>query len=105
MTGFEEDAKMIDILEEYLKMFKVNTIDTEEKCKCSGKHVPDPRFLCTIDTTSGPVLLCPTAASNLAGLLMEYTTAKGRPLGSVTKHYGKFIRDLADLIYLEAHMS
>lgn len=96
---------MIVILEEYLKLFKVRTIDTEEKCMCSGKHVPDPRFLCTIDTASGPVLLCPTAASNLAGLLMEYHAAKGRPLGNVTKHYGKFIRDLADQIYLEANMS
>lgn len=95
---------MMDILGRYLELFKVNTIDTEEKCKCSGKHVPDPRFLCTIDTSVGPVLLCPTAASNLAGLLMEYSAAQGRPLGSVTKHYGKFIRDLADLIYLEANM-
>lgn len=96
---------MIDILEKYLEMFKVNTIDTEDKCECSGKHVPDPRFLCTIDTQSGPVLLCPTAASNLAGLLQEYNAAQGRPLGSVTKHYGKFVRDLAETIYLEAHMS
>lgn len=90
---------MIDILEEYIKIFKVNTIDTEDKCLCSGKHVPDPRFLVTLDTPDGPVLLCPTAASNLAGLLMEYAEAKGRPLGSVTKHYGKYIRDLAEIIY------
>jgi hypothetical protein len=96
---------MIDILDFYLRMFKVNTIDTENKCLCSGKHVPDPRFLCTIDTAAGPVLLCPTAASNLAGLLAEYRNADGRPLGSITKHYGKFIRDLADIIYMEAKMA
>ena len=90
---------MIVILEEYLKRFKVNTIDSEDKCLCSGKHVPDPRFLMTLDTPGGSVLLCPTAASNLAGLLYEYERAGGRPLGSVTKHYGKYIRALADEIY------
>jgi hypothetical protein len=90
---------MIDILEEYTKIFSVKTIDTENRCNCSGKHVPDPRFLVSVDTPSGPVLLCPTAASNLVGLLIEYTEAGSRPLGSVTKHYGKYIRELADSIY------
>jgi hypothetical protein len=90
---------MITILEEYIKLFKVNTIDTEDKCLCSGKHVPDPRFLMSLDTPGGDVLLCPTAASNLAGLLMEYHQSDGTPLGSVTKHYGKYIRDLAETIW------
>ena len=96
---------MKTILEQYIKIFTVNTVDTEDKCLCSGKHVPDPRFLCTIDTPNGPVLLCPTAASNLAGLLQEYALTQGKPLGSVTKHYGKFIRDLAETIYNGGNMS
>ena len=90
---------MITILEQYLKTFTVKTIDTEDKCLCSGKHVPDPRFLMSLDTPEGDVLLCPTAASNLAGLLSEYDRAGGQPLGSVTKHYGKYIRALADTIW------
>jgi hypothetical protein len=90
---------MLTILEEYVKMFKVNTIDSEDKCLCSGKHVPDPRFLMSLDTPGGVVLLCPTAASNLAGLLCEFDKAGGTPLGSVTKHYGKYIRDLAETIW------
>ena len=96
---------MITILEQYLKTFTVKTIDTEDKCLCSGKHVPDPRFLVSLDTPGGSVLLCPTAASNLAGLLQEYDLSNGRPLGSITKHYGKFIRDLAELIYFGGEMA
>lgn len=90
---------MITILEEFMKNFRVKTIDSEVKCLCSGKHVPDPRFLVSIDLPDGEVLLCPTAASNLAGLLQEYVLANGRPSGSITKHYGKYIRVLADNIF------
>ena len=96
---------MINTLEVYIKIFTVNKIDNENVCLCSGKHVPDPRFLVSVDTPTGPVLLCPTAASNLAGLLCEYDKAQARPLGSVTKHYGKYIRTLADQIYFGGKMS
>jgi len=90
---------MITIIEEYLKELKVNTIDTEDICLCSKKHVPDPRFLVTLDTGEGLVLLCPTAACNLAGLLREYELAGTTPQGSITKHYGKYIRGLATTIW------
>lgn len=36
-----------------------------------------------------------TAIDNLQQLMVEYKKAGGTPLGSVMKHYGKFIRDLA----------
>lgn len=90
---------MTFILDKFKDIFTVRTIDSENVCLCSGKHVPDPRFLVSVDTQGGDVLLCPTAASNLAGLLMEYALTGGKPDGSITKHYGKYIRDLAEIIY------
>lgn len=68
-------------------------------CSCTTKHVPDPRSLCAIDTPDGIVLLCPTGAANLTMLLREYDKVGGVPPGSVTKHYGKYIRDLARVVY------
>jgi hypothetical protein len=65
-------------------------------CPCSGKHVPAPIRLAPIETATGRVVwLCPTAIDNLQQLMVEYKKAGGTPLGSVMKHYGKFIRDLA----------
>lgn len=90
---------MFTILEEYTNIYLISTIDTSYKCLCSSKHVPDPRVLMGLDAEEQAVLLCPTAASNVASLLTEFDKAGGSPLGSVTKHYGKYIRDLANTIW------
>lgn len=69
-------------------------------CPCSGKHVPAPVKLMPLDRPDGSVLLlCPTAIYNVLHLLEEYGKANGIPLGSVTKHYGRLIRALAQEIY------
>lgn len=70
-----------------------------ETCDCSSKHVPRPVVLARVDLADGPVLLCPTSLMNLRHLLWEYELTDGDPLGSITKHYGKFIRDLATQVY------
>lgn len=64
-------------------------------CPCSGKHVPKP--LTGVEV--GGYTLCPTANANLNDLLQKYELTGGRPDGSVTKHYGKFIRDLAHTLW------
>lgn len=63
------------------------------KCLCSTKHVPAPVELVFEE---GPgVWLCPTAAVNLHSLLVCWQQYGGEPPGSVTKHYGAYIRGLA----------
>jgi hypothetical protein len=64
-------------------------------CPCSGKHVPKPLTGVEVEGYT----LCPTAHANLEDLLAMYKLTGGRPDGSVTKHYGKFIRDLAEKIW------
>lgn len=64
-------------------------------CPCSGKHVPKPAEL--VDFRNHK--LCPTAIANINHLLGLYELTGGRPDGSVTKHYGKFVRDLANQIW------
>ena len=86
---------MFTTLDNYVEI----DIEVDITCKCTTKHVPDPRSLCSIDTPNGPVVLCPTGAANLTRLLSEYDRVGGVPAGSVTKHYGKYIRDLARVIY------
>ena len=71
----------------------------DEVCECTTKHVPRPVVLARVDTRGKSVLLCPTSLHNLKMLLWEYELTDGDPLGSITKHYGKFVRDLADQIY------
>lgn len=78
---------------------EISVNNTDIKCKCSGKHVPDPRIVYAIDTPDGEVVLCPTGYLNLLSLTQEYRAANGVPLGSVTKHYGKYVRDLAMLLW------
>lgn len=64
-------------------------------CPCSGKHVPKPIEL----KEFGNLKLCPTAISNINHLLDLYTLTGGKPDGSLTKHYGKFVRDVANGIW------
>lgn len=66
-----------------------------ETCPCSSKHVPKP---VTYQEVEGQTL-CPTAYANLVHLLSLYDLTGRRPDGRVTKHYGKFIRDLAELVW------
>lgn len=69
------------------------------KCKCCTRHVPAPTVTVGIDIPTGRVYICPTGLLNLEDLLKQYDVANGTPPGSVTKHYGKVIRDLAGVIY------
>lgn len=71
----------------------------DDKCQCSAKHVPNPIVLGVIKTKKGKMTLCPTTLMNLRQLLWEYDLTDGDPLGSITKRYGKFVRDLATEIY------
>lgn len=69
-------------------------------CPCSGKHVPAPMVLATLDRPDGTVVhLCFTAMANVMHLFSEYKGYGGPPPGSVTKHYGKLIRELAREIW------
>jgi hypothetical protein len=86
-------------LEEYLKNIKLELRTDEVYCPCSKKHVPDPQYVMGLDNGGGSLYLCPTAMINLASLLKEYQTAGGKPPGSVTKHYGRFVRKVAATIY------
>lgn len=70
-----------------------------EMCQCTSKHVPSPTVLAVIKAGGETVNLCPTSLMNLTQLLWEYELTDGDPLGSITKRYGKFVRDLADQIY------
>ena len=71
--------------------------DVEIECMCTTKHVPKPMVYFSID---GQVL-CPASFLNLVDLLKEYELTGDTPDGSVTKHYGKFVRDMAELLYRE----
>lgn len=65
---------------------------------CSVKHIPKPLMLARLEEVS-EVHLCPSGLFNLQDLLHEYALTGGLPAGSITKHYGKFLRDLAAEIY------
>lgn len=71
--------------------------DTEEQCSCSVKHIPNPLMLAKVEDYE--VCLCPSGLFNLQDLLREYGLTGGTPSGSITKHYGKYLRDLAAEIY------
>ena len=60
-------------------------------CDCSTKHVPDPHVFFTV----AGYRLCPTAYENLKLLRKHYKEHQGRPPGSITKHFGKHIRQIA----------
>lgn len=81
----------------------VSIDETDDECRCSTKHVPLPMVWARVVTKIGVVTLCPTGVMNLRALLEQYNLTQGKPSGSVTKHYGKFIRDLAAEIYKETH--
>lgn len=77
----------------------IRTTETEDVCKCSVKHIPNPLVLAEVDTKEDTIHLCPSGLFNLEDLLREYALTGGRPSGSITKHYGKYLRDLAISIH------
>ena len=64
-------------------------------CKCVNKHVPLPIELKPLIMGEEVIYLCPTSFDNLMRLLEEYTSAGGRPPGSVRKHYSEYIQGIA----------
>ena len=77
----------------------VETQDTG--CQCTTRHIPKPTEEVVLDWHGGQLALCPTAAFNLRSLINQYEVYGGTPPGRVTKRYGKFIRDLAEIAYYE----
>lgn len=75
-----------------------NLINTNEVCKCVGKHIPKPHKLYRIDYGSGVVYVCPTTYCNLIALEEEYAKFHGHPPGSVRKHYSEFTHELRRLL-------
>jgi len=77
----------------------IRVTETEDACRCSIKHIPNPLVLAKVNTQEENIHLCPSGLFNLEDLLREYALTGGRPSGSVTKHYGKYLRDLAANLY------
>lgn len=77
---------------------KITLINSNEVCKCVGRHVPKPSKLYRIDFSGGSVLVCPNAYTSLLSLEEEYVKYDGLPPGSVRKHYSEFIHGLFRLL-------
>lgn len=70
-------------------------------CQCVARHIPKPLTLRPCRTGRGVVWLCPTAFDSVTALVRLMEARAGDVPGSETKHYGKYIRDLAESIYNE----
>lgn len=68
-------------------------------CKCVDRHVPLPQKTMRLVTGGVVYDLCPTTYFNVYDLVAEYRVIGNRPPGSLTKHYSKFTRDLAESIW------
>lgn len=73
----------------------------EYPCGCVDRHIPKPVTTTPCNTPEGVVWLCPTSAENLRVLLEIYDKRAGIVPGSMTKHFSKYVRDLAEQIYNE----
>lgn len=72
-----------------------NIVNIEgRECKCVGKHVPLPMRLYEVVINESVVHLCPTAYQNYLSYKDEHVMHKGRPPGSVRKHYSDYIQSL-----------
>lgn len=71
----------------------------EYPCVCVDRHIPKPLITTACETPGGVVWLCPTSADNLRVLLDIYEKRAGNVPGSLTKHFSKYIRDLAKQIH------
>ena len=74
----------------------INIEHTSKTCECASKHVPKPVVMAVMEDGT---VLCPTGITNLTRLLHEYALTGAVPDGSLTKNYGKHIRDLAQRIF------
>ena len=70
----------------------------DSSCSCSVKHIPYPVQLAVIEVDEGEIYLCPSGLFNLLDLLRQWDLTGAKPAGSITKHYGKYLRDLATQI-------
>lgn len=68
-------------------------------CTCSKKHIPNPMMLIEIYYGDQSSVVCPAFFVNLMSLLQSYDLHEGPPPGSITKHYGKEVRDLASVVW------
>jgi len=73
---------------------KVSVVNSNNICRCSGKHVPSPHRLYCLERDDVVVYVCPTAYWNLVALMEEFIHHDGNPPGSVQKHYSKFVKTL-----------
>lgn len=76
-------------------------MNEEIRCECSKKHVPLPLTYHEVGAGGRVYWLCPTSHENLRDLLTAYVACGSVPDGSVTKHYGKFVRDLAQKMWVD----
>lgn len=64
-------------------------------CVCVDRHVPLPQKTMRLVTGGTVYDLCPTTYYNVMELITEYRMIGNTPPGSLTKHYSKYVRDLA----------
>ena len=71
------------------------------KCECTARHVPLPMTYRYLRMGGEAVVLCPTTFENVMDLLTHFKTHGTLPPGSVTKHYSKYVRDVALRLWKE----
>jgi hypothetical protein len=65
------------------------------ECVCVQRHVPLPTSYKKIKVQGELVHLCPTTFANLMDLLTAFKVYATIPPGWFTKHYSKYVRELA----------
>lgn len=88
---------MIKLDNSKIKDYKI--LEESNICTCSKKHIPNPMQSIEIYYGEQSSVVCPAFFVNLMSLLDAYDLHSGPPPGSVTKHYGKEIRDLASVVW------
>ncbi len=82
--------------------------DAGKVCKCVKRHSPSPvelhRHHVWPLSLGGPekgneVWLCPTSHTDVHELIRNWQKYQGEPPWSVRRHYGKYIRGLAEKAY------
>lgn len=68
-------------------------------CECVERHVPLPQKFMTISVNWFEVVVCPTTYYNVMELITEYRLVGRTPPGSLTKHYSKYVRELAAALW------
>ncbi len=75
------------------------------KCKCVSKHLPLPLVTYNIKVSDEEIELCPSSFFNLKELLSHYSVENSIPPGAVTKHYSKYVRNLAHDLWVDNNLS